>query len=82
MHSAGIIGGKAKSKRYVFRSLLKIAVEGAVRTKTGSLFDRVGPQEQKALEPMLVLTLKTEKLLPLFDLSELVGINGVNIAFK
>ena len=39
----------------VFRRLLKVAlaVEGADRTKRGSLFHRVGPQKQKALVPVL-----------------------------
>ena len=80
---AGSYGGKAKSKRCVFRRLLKDAVEGADRTKRGSLFHRVGPQERKALAPVLVLTLATEKLIiPLFDLSGLDGTDGVNIAYN
>ena len=60
VHSAGISEGKAKSKGDVFSSLLKVAVEGADRTKRGSLFHRVGPQERKALAPLLVLILGTE----------------------
>ena len=79
---AGSYGGKAKSKRCVFRRLLKDAVEGADRTKRGRLFHRVAPQERKALAPVLVLTLGTEKLIPLFDPSERSGTDGVNIAFK
>ena len=79
---AGSYGGKAKSKRYVFRRLFKNAVEGADRTKRRSLFHRVGPQQRKALSPVLVLTLGTEKLIPLFDLSERDGTDGVNIAYK
>ena len=79
---AGIYGGKAKSKRCVFRRLLKDAVEGADQTKRGSLFHWVGPQERKALAPVLVLTLGTEMLISLFDLSEWGGTDGVNIAFK
>ena len=76
------MGGGAKSKRCVFRCLLKDAVEGADQTERGSLFHRVGPQERKALAPVLVLTLGTEKLIPLFDLSEWDGTDGVNIAYK
>ena len=64
---AGSHGGKAKSKRYVFRRLLKDAVEGADRARRGSLFHRVGPQERKALAPVLVLTLGAEMLIPLCD---------------
>ena len=58
---AGIYGGKVKSERCVFWRLLKIAVEGADRTKTGGLFHRLGPPERKALVPVLALTLGTEK---------------------
>ena len=79
---AGIYGGKAKSKRCVFRRLLKVAVEGADQTKRGSLFHRSGPQERKPLAPVLVLTLGTEKWIPLLDLSGWGGINGVSKAFK
>ena len=79
---AGIYGGKAKSKRCVFRHLLKVAVEGADWKKRGSLFHRLGPQERKALAPVLVLTLGTEKWIPLLDLSGQDGINGVSIALK
>ena len=56
--------------------------EGADQTKRGSLFHRVGPQERKPLAAVLVLTLETEKLIPLFDLSERDGTDGVNIAYK
>ena len=41
----------------------------------------MGPQEQKALAPVLVLTLGTEKLIPIFDLSERDGTDGVNITY-
>ena len=75
-------GGKAKSKRYVVRRLLRVTVGGADRTKRGSLFSRVRLHERKALAPVLLLTLGTERLMPLFDLSERCKINGVNIAFK
>ena len=75
-------GRKAKSERCVFRRLLKDAVEGADRTKAGRLFHRVGPQERKALAPVLVLPLGTGKLIPLFELSERDGTDGVNIAYK
>ena len=77
-----VMEGKAKSKRCVFRRLLKDAVEGADWTKRRSLFHKLGPQERKALAPVLVLTLGTEKLIPLFDLSERDGTDRVNIAYK
>ena len=79
---AGIYGGKAKSKRCVFRCLLKVVVEGANRTKRRNLFHRLGLQEWKAFAPVLVLTLGTEKWIPLLDLSGWGGINGVSMAFK
>ena len=68
--SDGNYGGKAKSKRCVFRYFLKVATEMAERTDTRRLFQSDGAQEWKALAPVLVLTLGTNKLLSLFDLSE------------
>ena len=41
MGSDGIYGGKAKSKRCVFRYFLKVATELAERTDSGRLFQRV-----------------------------------------
>ena len=65
--------GKAKSKRYVLRRLLKVASEVAERTDSGRLFQREGAQELKALAPVLVLILGTNRVIPLFDLSERDG---------
>ena len=70
MGSDGIYEGKAKSKKCVFRYFLKVANELAERTDSGRLFQRDGAQEWKALTPVLVLILGTDKLLSLFDLSE------------
>ena len=67
---AGIYEGKAKSKRCVFRCFLKVATEMAKRTDSRRLFQRDGTQEWKALAAVLVLTLGTDKLLSLFDLSD------------
>ena len=69
------MGGEAKSKRCVFRYFLKVAIEMAERTDSGRLFQRDGAQEIKALAPVLVLTLGTDKLLSLFDLSKREGSN-------
>ena len=63
MGSDGIYGGKAKSKRCVFRYFLKVATELAERTDSERLFQRDGVQEWKALAPVSVLTLGTDKLL-------------------
>ena len=53
------------------------------RTESGRLFQRDIAQEWKTLAPVLVLTLGTDKLLSLFDISELEGIecgtHGVKI---
>ena len=68
--SMGGNGGKAKSKRCVFRCFLKVATEIAERTDSGRLFQRDGVQEWKALAPVLVLTLGTDRLWTLFDLRE------------
>ena len=73
MGTDGNYGGKAKSKRWVFRYLLKVATEMAEQTGSERLFPRDGAQEWKALAPVLVLTLGTDKLLSLFDLSEQEG---------
>ena len=45
MGNGGIYGGKAKSKRCVFRYLLKVATEMAERTESGRLFQRDGAQD-------------------------------------
>ena len=44
--------------------------EVAERTNSGRLFQREGAQELKALVPVLVLILGTDRVIPLFDLSE------------
>ena len=64
------MGGRAKLKRCVFKYLLKVATELAERTHSERLFQRDGAQEWKALAPVLVLTLATDKLLSLFHLCE------------
>ena len=43
------------------------------RTGGGKLFQREGAQELKDLFPALVLTLGTDKVIPLFDFSECDG---------
>ena len=43
------------------------------RTDSGRLFQREGAQELKALAPVLVLILGTDRVIPLFDLSERDG---------
>ena len=69
----GVYGGKAKSKRYVLRRLLKVATEVVERTDSGRLFQREGAHELKALAPVLVLILGLDRVIPLFDLSERDG---------
>ena len=82
MGSDGNYGGKAKSKRCVFRYFIKVATEMAERTNSGRLFQRDGAQEWKVLAPLLVLTLGTNKLLLLFDLSEREGVNAANMEWR
>ena len=67
------MGGKAKSKKCVFRCFLKIATEMAERTDSRRLFQGDEAQEWKALAPVLVFTLGTDRLILLFDLSEWDG---------
>ena len=45
MEHDGIYEGKAKSKRCVFRSFLKVVTEMAEWTDSGKLFQREGAQE-------------------------------------
>ena len=82
MGSDGIYGGKAKSKRCVFRYFLKVVTELAERRDSRRLFHRDGAQEWKALAPVLVLTLGTDKLLSLFDLSEREGIDAASMEWS
>ena len=63
-------GGVGKSKRYVLRRLLTLTTEVAERTDSGRLFQREWAQELKALAPVLVLIVGTDRVIPLFDLSE------------
>ena len=79
MGSDGIYGEKAKSKRCVFRYFLKVATEMAGRTDSRKLFQR---DEWKALAPVLVLILGTDKLLSLFDLSEQEGISEASMEWR
>ena len=50
-----------------------MATEVDERTDSGKLFQREGAQELNDLFPALVLTLGTDKVIPLFDLSERDG---------
>ena len=54
----------------------------AARTGNGRLFQRDGAQKWKALAPVLVLTLGTDKLLSLFDLSEREGIDAASMEWR
>ena len=76
---AGVYGGKTKSKRCVFRCFLKVVTETAERTDSGRLFQRDGVQECKALAPILVLTLGTDRLIPLLDLNEQGGSDATSM---
>ena len=58
----------AKSKRCVLRRFLKVATDTAKWTNSSRLFQREG-----ALAPVLILTLGTDTLVPLLDLSEQDG---------
>ena len=45
----------------------------AERTDSGKMFQREEAQELKALAPVLVLILRTDSMIPVFDLSERAG---------
>ena len=68
-----VYGGKGQVKRYVLRHFLNVETEVDERTDSGQLFQREGAQELKDLFPALVLTLGTDKVIPLFDHSEYDG---------
>ena len=70
---AGVYGGKVRSERYVLRYFLKVATEVHEWTDSGKMFQREGEQDVIDLLPALVLTLGTDKVIPLFDVSELNG---------
>ena len=61
------------SKRYVLGHFLNMATEVDERTDSGKLFQREGIQDLNDLFPALVLTLGTDKVIPLCDLSERDG---------
>ena len=75
--------GKRPNQRDVSSDIfLKVATELAEQTDSGRLFKGTGAQEWKALAPVLVLTLGTDKLLSLFDLSERKEVIQQAIQFK
>ena len=82
MGSDGIYGGKAKSKRCVFRCFLKVVTGMANLADSERLFQRDGAPEWKALAPVLVLTLGIDKLLSLIDLSEREGIDAASMEWR
>ena len=51
----------------------------AERTDKGRLFQRDGAQEWKALAPVMVLTVGTDRLLSMFDLSEWNGSDAASM---
>ena len=61
---------------------MKVATEMAERTDSGRLFQRDGAQEWIALAPVLVLTLGTDKLVSLIDLSEREGIDAASMEWR
>ena len=70
---AGVYGGKTRSKRYVLRHFLKVETKVDERTDSSKVFQREGALELNDLFPALVSTLGTDKVIPLFYLSERDG---------
>ena len=70
---ASIYGRKSKSNRSVLRYFLKVATEMAERTDSSRLFQWDGSCKWKALLPVLTLTLRADRVIPLFDLSKWDG---------
>ena len=59
--------GKAKSERCVLRRFLMVATEVDEQTDSRTLFQREGVQECNALAFALVLTLETDRVIPLYQ---------------
>ena len=59
-----------------------VTAELAERTGSGRLFQRDGAQEWKALAPVLVLTVGTDKLLSMFDISEREGSDAASMEWS
>ena len=64
------------------RWFLKVASEVAEWKHSRRLFQREGAQEQHALAPALVLTQRTNRIIPLFDLHERDGSDGAKYGAK
>ena len=79
---AVVYGRKVKSKRCVLRCFLKAATVMTERTVTGRLFQRDRAQDWKALVSVLASTLETDRLIPLFDLSERDGSAAASVECK
>ena len=60
---------------------MKVATELTEQTASGRLFQTEGVQEQNDLAPALILTLGTDRLIPLFDLSERDGVKISSLFF-
>ena len=65
--------GERPGQNDVLRHFLKVATEVDERTDSGKVFQREGAQELSDIFPALVLTLGTDKVIPLCDLSERDG---------
>ena len=61
---------------------MKVATEMAERTDSGRLFQRDKVQELKALAPVLVLTLGTDRLVSLLNLSEWDGSDATRMEWR
>ena len=72
--------GEGQDKRYALRRLLKVATEGAEQTDSERLFKREGAQDLNAFVPVLVLILETDRVIPLFDLSEIYSYSLISAA--
>ena len=65
--------GEGQVKWYVLGHFLKVATAVDERADSCKLFQREGAQELNGIFPALVLTLGTDKVILLFDLSERDG---------
>ena len=79
---ASVYGVTAESKRCVLRCVLKVATKMAEWRDSGRSFQTGRAQEWKALAPVLVLTLGTDRLIPLFDLNVRDGSDAASMEWR
>ena len=82
MGSDGIYGGKAKSKRCIFRYFIKVATELAERKNSGRLFQRDESTRVKSSSTSIGLDPKDWQTIIIVWLSEREGIDAARMEWR